>query len=306
MQTRMILVTRVVTAFLFVTAVYGAQPGSKPPIFEVVSIKRSIPSQPGGLQITRRIERPDGGIVLTATSVAALIARAYPGLLPRDFVGLPDWVKSESYDVSATSSLRVATADDRAAMLRAMLADRFQLAVHIEKRSQPVFDLIQANGDGKLASGIERSKTDRDNQPLSPEETPRRPDLAAPPPACSLRSVDQRTRDRFGDRQSRLGDLLEGETTMPNFARALQVFSGRHVVDKTNLAGTYRISMNFNMATTMRGPELAPNARPDVPLLNDAPSLFEALPKQLGLRLKSAEAEVDVLVIDRVNRPTEN
>jgi uncharacterized protein (TIGR03435 family) len=201
----------------------------------------------------------------------------------------------------------MATAEDRVAMLRAMLADRFKLAVHMEKRSQTVFELTQARSDGKLGSQIERSNTNCDNLLSAPQGTPGPPDFKAPPPACTLRSVDQATRGRFGDGQSRLGDLLEGEATMPNFARALQVFAGRPVVDKTNLVGTYRISMNYNRAATMRGPELAPTAGPDVPpSTSDAPSLFEALPEQLGLKLTSAKGEVDVLVIDRLDRPTEN
>jgi len=55
-------------------------------------------------------------------------------------VGLPDWAMREYYDVSATSTLAKATAEDRIAMLRAMLADRVKLAAHFEKREQPVYD----------------------------------------------------------------------------------------------------------------------------------------------------------------------
>src|SRR5437867_8722027 len=109
------------------------------PTFDVVSIKRNT----GGLgpgNSPPPIQRPDGGFSVKNNPIRPLIARAYPGM--DEIVGLPDWATSERYDVAATSTLTTATADDRLAMLRAMLADRFQLKVHVEKREQPVYDLV--------------------------------------------------------------------------------------------------------------------------------------------------------------------
>ena len=70
------------------------------------------------------IQRPDGGFTQTRVSIGNLIARAYPGGAPAELVGLPDWATRGTDDVSATSTLEKATAEDRIAMLRAMLADR--------------------------------------------------------------------------------------------------------------------------------------------------------------------------------------
>src|SRR6185369_232153 len=86
-------------------------------------------------------------------NVGNIIGRAY-GTIPADMAGLPDWDRNERFDVSATSSLARATAEDRAAMLRAMLTDRFKLAVHVEKRRQPAYDLVLARKDGRLGPGL--------------------------------------------------------------------------------------------------------------------------------------------------------
>ena len=106
---------------------------------------------------------------MTNVPLTTLIARAYRGLRPADMVGLPEWARNERYDVSATSTLRQATADDRVAMMRAMLENRFKLAMHFEKREQPAYDLVVALSDGKLGSGAcaHRTLTARRRLPLS-------------------------------------------------------------------------------------------------------------------------------------------
>jgi len=80
------------------------------------------------------IERPDGGLRMTRVPAMVLIARAYPPAIPNQIIGLPEWAKTEYYDVAATASLSGATPKDRAAMLRTMLADRFKLTAHFEDR----------------------------------------------------------------------------------------------------------------------------------------------------------------------------
>jgi uncharacterized protein (TIGR03435 family) len=137
-----------VTAFALVIAslapVLAQQPPSTGPAFDVVSIKRNT-SQFGPGYVTGLVTwRPDGGVTMTNIPVGTIISRAYPGNLPGDMVGLPVWTRTEFYDVKATSSLPRATADDQVTMLRAMLADRFKLAVHTEPREQSVYDLVLA------------------------------------------------------------------------------------------------------------------------------------------------------------------
>jgi uncharacterized protein (TIGR03435 family) len=97
------------------------------PTFDVVSIKRHIP-EPGSLGFnSTQNQRPDGGFTMTNIPAAILISRAYPPNAPVDMAGLPGWAMSERYDVSATSTLSQAMPEDRVAMMRAMLADRFKL-----------------------------------------------------------------------------------------------------------------------------------------------------------------------------------
>jgi uncharacterized protein (TIGR03435 family) len=197
-------------------------------------------------------------------------------------------------------------------MLRAMLADRFRLALHVEKREQQVYVLVLARADGKLGPGL--TPTDSNCARIiaertaaaeaalnagSPQAPPRPPALDVPPPPCTLRTVDERTRNFRGDRQGHLGSLLEGEATMDVLASGLRFTLGRLVVDKTGLPGAYRMTMNFDGASGRGGPALKPT---DVA----APSIFTAVQEQLGLKLEGARVDVDTLVIDRLEQPTEN
>jgi uncharacterized protein (TIGR03435 family) len=283
--------------FLIAAASIFAQVPPSGPAFDNVSIKRHIPG-PGsrGFNTTQN-QRPDGGFTMTNVPAMFLIARAYAGFQPADFVGLPEWARNERYDVSATSPLTQASADDRAAMMRALLADRFQLIAHIEKRPHDVYDLLLLRGDGRLGSGLRPIEKD-----CAPQIAAQRaafeagtlpqgfPDLNAPPPPCTLRSV--RGRNDPSDR-------VEGEATMESLAQLLRMSSGRFVVDKTGLAGTYRVQMTFDIFASRRPPDVTP--APDA-----APTVFTAIREQLGLKFESSRAELDTLIIDRLEKPSEN
>ena len=142
-------------------------------------------------------------------------------------IGLPDWARTARYDISATASVTRPTADDRMAMLRAMLADRFKLAAHVEKREVPVYDLVLARSDGRLGPGIqatatdcariaaERAATDRGRYTAAPPRTTRAP---GPMHDAHDRAI---LRDRGGDGQGRLGDLLEGDAPIDTLATML-------------------------------------------------------------------------------------
>ena len=200
-------------------------------------------------------------------------------------------------------------------MLRAMLADRLKLAAHFEKREQQVYDLVVARSDGKLGSGLtpidadcaakvaaDRAAAAAAINAGTPPPRPQMPDFNVPPPACTLRTVSLGLRDRQTGRPGnplRPGDLMEGEATMETLAQVLRLSTARLVVDKTGLRGSYRISMTFDGFGSRRGPEIA--APPDA-----MPTVFIAIREQLGLELKSSKAELDTLVIERLERPTEN
>lgn len=272
----------------------AASPGG--PTFDVVSI-RKIPE--GAFSTAPRRITPDGGMSLNAVTARALISRAYP-TVDGEIAGLPAWAGRQQYDVVATASLKVPTADDRAAMVRAMLADRFKLLAHIEKREVAAYDLLLARSDGRLGPGMAPIAADcaaklaadraAAQAALDAGTFPaaRPPDFNAPPPPCVLRIV--------GDGKS---DRLEGETPISGLVAVLRTSAGRFVADKTGLTGSYRLLMHYSRVVSLRGPGVAVD-------LDTAPDVFTAVREQLGLRLESSKAERDVLVIDRIEPPTEN
>jgi uncharacterized protein (TIGR03435 family) len=230
-----------------------------------------------------------------------LIARAqFPAIAPIDMVGLPEWARRDRWDVSATSPLsRPSTPQERAAMMRAMLADRVQLVTHVERRELPAYDLVLARDDRRLGPGIKPSEMDCVAKAAAdraaaeaalaagtPPPRPTIPDLNAPAPICG---------------PIRVVGGMEGDTTMANLAALLRGFGGldRPVVDKTGLTGSYRIKLEFDLTLGRRGPSLSPSPE-------SLPTVFAALQDQLGLKLESSKTEQQVLVIDRLERPTEN
>ena len=182
-------------------------------------------------------------------------------------------------------------------MLRAMLVERVKLATHVEKRQLPVYDLVLARSDGRLGAGIkpseidcvvkaaaDRAAADAAAAVGTPLPRPAIPDFNAPPAVCG---------------PVRVGNGLEGDLTMEFLGRMLRQTVGRPVVDKTGLKGSYRMKIQYDRVLQQTGPAIAPS--PDA-----LPSVFAALPDQLGLKLESSRADQDVLVIDRLERPTEN
>jgi uncharacterized protein (TIGR03435 family) len=294
--------TRLAATLLVITAVAPdvltqALSALAGPIFDVVSVKRHV-TPPGAGPVeqfnsTVR-QRPDGGLTMLNIPAMTFIARAYSAA-PVDMVGLPDWARTERFDLEATASLVNPTAEQRAAMLRAVLVDRFKLVAHLENREQPVYDLVKARTDGRLGPAIKPSEADciakaaADRAAVEATGKPLPPppgvfDRNAPPPPCSMR-MD--------------GDRMEGDATMENLARLLRGAASRLVVDKTGLTGSYRILLTFDRMAGVRGPQTdpAPTA---------APSVFTAVQEQLGLKLESSKAILETLIIDRFERPTEN
>ncbi len=201
--------------------------------------------------------------------------------------------------MNATSTLSTATPDQRAAMMRAMLADRFKLVAHLEKREQSVLALVLARKDGTLGTGLTKIETDcvakraadraaaeaataAGNPP--PPSRPGGPD--APPAPCMLVSGA----DRAGLTRAR------GEGTMADFANLLRLPMRTQVIDRTELPGSYRFEMTFQMASLATVPDTSPGAGADI-----ATALNE-----LGLKLESTRVERDTLIVDRIERPSEN
>jgi uncharacterized protein (TIGR03435 family) len=286
------------------TAVFSQTPSrprpSDGPTFDVVSIKPHPEGDPASNVV---YQRSDGGFSLTALPASHLLGRAYALTFADDIVGLPDWAKTELYDVSATSSLSRATTDDRLAMWRAMVVDRFGLVAHLEKRTRPAYDLVLARTDGKLGPGLTRVAVDCDAayaMRRAEADAALAAGLAWPPLQDPDPGVQRHCTVRLEPHgPSRFALLLAGETTMAALATSLRAETRRMVVDKTGLSGSYRVRLIYDQMASRLSPDAAPF--PDA-----GPTIFAAVRQQLGLRLRSSSAEQDTLVVDRIERPTEN
>ena len=287
----------IVLSLLFTSTVVLAQAPTAGPRFEVVSIKRNVSNALGS---NGSSERPDGGFTLLNIPMMTLVGRAqFPAIPPIDMVGLPDWARTERYDVTATSALgRPATPEERAGMLRQMLAERVKLVTHVEKREQPVYDLVLARSDGRLGPGIKPSEIDCVAKAAADRAAADAARAAGSPPPQTPRPIPDRNGAVPPCSGMFMSSGMEGDATMESLAFLLRSPAGRPVVDKTGLKGSFRIKAEFDRVLG-QGPDVTPS--PD-----SLPTVFSALPAQLGLKLESSKAERDVLVIDRLERPTEN
>jgi uncharacterized protein (TIGR03435 family) len=285
------------TALVMLAVTAAAQSPAAGPTFDVVSIKRTTTTGPGGG--SPPIELPSGAIRLSRVPAMLLLRRAYPAAVGADIVGLPGWARFDYYDLDATSTLSAATPEARAEMMRAMLADRFKLLAHLEMRPQAGLAMVLARKDGRLGPGLTRIDTDCVATRASdraaadaalaagntrPSIVPTGPD--AMPPPCMLASIG----DRAGLTRVR------GEGTMADLAGIMRGATRTQVFDQTGLSGSYRIEMMFQMPPLTGGPDASPGSGPD-------PST--AL-NELGLKLESAKVERDTLIVDRLERPSEN
>ena len=264
----------------------SAQPA--PLTFEVASIKPAAPAGVGrvpmGIQML-----PGGGLRASNVTVRLLLTLAYD---VRDFQisGGPPWLDTQRYDIQARTgnapdtpagpeAMRNMSDEQRRTVqeqmrerLRGLLADRFQLVVHRETKEQQVYSLEVAKSGSKLQ------------------------EAKAGGPASGLMRVGR-------------GEL-NGEGVALDFI--VQVFSNqvrRPVIDKTGLAGKYDIHLTW----TPDGPQafgpggpLPAGVEPPPPPDPNGPTIFTALQEQLGLTLKADKGPVDIIVIDRVEKASEN
>ena len=244
------------------------------PAFEVVSLKRntSLSDMGGGGP------RPGGRYRLTNMSARSMIGVAW-NIPTTRVLGGPGWMAMDRYDLDATMKEN-ATVDETRAMLRSLLRERFSLAAHVEQRDLPIYHLALLRPGGPLGPGLERSTFDCTNLAARKEE------IAAAVAARPGRMLCGFTIDA--------GTLDGGATTMATLAQILKGQAGRPVLDRTGLSGTYNVSLKWTLTLGT-----------DVPT-GDAVSIFTAVQEQLGLKLESAIAALDVVVIDRIERPSEN
>jgi uncharacterized protein (TIGR03435 family) len=260
-------------------------PQTTSPAFEAASVK---PNKSGDQRVGMQIQ-PGGRFMATNVTLRLLLGNAYRGQTAQ-IVGEPSWLNSERFDIVAKANGDAAP-QQFPLMLRALLEERFKLSVHHETRELPIYALVVARSDGKLGPHLRRAAVDCDaagrgnaSPPIPQSPTERLP--------CGMRQAP--------------GRILAGGVPMAPLVGNLSNFVNRVVVDRTGLTGNFDLELEW---TPDQPPPLAtgvvpPSAFPPPP--TDGPSIFTALPEQLGLKLESTKGPVDVLIIDHAERPTED
>jgi uncharacterized protein (TIGR03435 family) len=217
-----------------------------------------------------------------------LIALAWD-IQPFRISGGPAWIDSIRYDVSAKADHDVEW-KEATLMVQSLLAERFQLTTHHETKELPIYALVLARKDGKLGPGLIESK---------PDSCTKRTDLPAARPEPGKPSKPQCDMLAVTFRRLRGTSVPTGE-----YAQGFSDILGRTVVDKTRLVGPFDIDLAW---TPDEGQYLQFPGAPQPPPSDAAPvSIFTAVQEQLGLKLEPQKGPVDVLVIDRAEKPSEN
>jgi uncharacterized protein (TIGR03435 family) len=261
----------------------------KPVAFAAASVRRNVSGtescDPEHLYVT------DDGFRMTRCPLIVALFMAY---VPADgafmgfstdgrVVGVPDWMKSELYDIDA----RVDEADMAAwkdpakqremmrAMLQSLLMERCKLAVHREMPERPVYALVVAKNGPKFqeAKSVESAAILKEH-----------PNAGAVPGGGGMFSMGAN------------GSVDFYATPISSLAVVLSNKAGRVVVNKTGLTGRYDIELEMPQP----GPAAADGTQ------NPGASIFTIVQEQLGLRLESTKEPVETLVIDHVERPAEN
>ena len=203
------------------------------------------------------------------------------------------WINSDRYTIEASLTDTATEEITRGPMLQALLEERFRLKLHREAREVPVYNLTVAAGGPKLQTAQAAGCISVD--PGNPRP---RPALPQPTPSPSTMPCGLFIPDIRNDRIDMNG------TTIANFSRSLSALFDRDVVDKTGLTGLFDIHLEVHQESRSAGPATGPGE----PAPDRSAMLIElhaAIPK-LGLRLESAKGSGEFIVIDHVERPSEN
>src|SRR5579863_6604884 len=257
------------------------------PQFEVASIKPAAPDQRG--MFIR--PGPGGGVSINNMTLKEMIVLAYR-VQPFQISGGPPWLDSIRYDIVAKPETKPKQ-DEIPVMLQALLADRFQLAIHRETKELPMFSLVLARKDGKLGSKL--VPHEGECTPPDPAKPPPPPEPGKPPTlGCGGMMMGPKGLTGIG---------IPVANLVPMLSRIL----GTTVVDKTGLKDKFDISAEWAPDENQAAALLPPGAPPPPPAADNAgPSIFTALQEQLGLKLESQKGPVETLIIDRAEKPSEN
>ena len=234
------------------------------PKFDVATVKPSNPDTPG------KNFRVNGRHFSTLNmTLSEIIGFAY-GVQSKQIVDGPAWLEKDQFDLDAVPDGEGQPNDRQwKTMLVKLLAERFKLTIHHDKRELPVFVLGVAKSGSKLTPS---------------QSTGSLPSLFFGPTAGGVM-------------------LPGGNATMVDFAGVMQsAVLDRPVVDQTGITGRYAFTLKWAPDDSQFGGHMPPPRETPNPL----PNLFTAILEQLGLKLEAIKAPADVLVIDHVEKPSGN
>jgi|GEM_PF-742346 len=268
-------------------------PPLPPPEFEVEVIK---PSRPDETQLNGRIN--GGQISLQYVTPQFLITFAWQ-LTDEMLANPPKWMNDDHYDIEAkaaappptpgakSNAAPEFTMDDLQHMLQVMMEKRFNIKWHMEDRPVEAYTLVAVNP--KLAIADPNNRTACKEGPGADGKDPRNTNPA-------------------------LGRLLTcTNITMAQFASQLQTQANGYVhtpvVDATGLTGHYDLTLSFSASQQLHGSAMGPGKKADDSASdpNGGLTLFEAMSRQLGLKMEKTKRPVPVLVFDHIDpKPTDN
>jgi uncharacterized protein (TIGR03435 family) len=277
--------------------------------FEVAAVKSSNPDPANPLSMVPMVRpQPGGRVTVSNFPLKMLIAYAYE---MQDFRvdGGPPTLMSAKFDITAKASAgNILTAKEMRPLLKNLLIERFNVKAHTEPREMRIYDLVLAHSDGRLGPDIMPSKSDCSN---ADEVNAKRADalakgdisavVAKPGEVlhCTLApnvSGGPMNISVHGDGQE-IAQLIE----------LLSPMTGRYIRDKTGLTGRYDFDMKLDLQALLAmaqamGMNVPAGAAANLPQ-SDGSSVMTALNDQLGLKLESVRAPIDVLIIDSIEAP---
>jgi uncharacterized protein (TIGR03435 family) len=280
----------------------------KTPKFEVASIrpaKGCVPVPPGMLP-----PPSPGRLTVNCVRASNLILQAYdtyvnghvnaPSAVPTQIEGGPDWINSESYAINAKAEDNASSEMMRGPMMQALLEDRFKLKFHRESREMPVYALSVAKGGFKLRPLEEGGRIVFDLM------KPRTSFEAGAKPPCD----DFRMEKKAGGNGSNLTITVQG-MTLDTFSSWLSLMArlDRPGINNTGITGRFSFHLDFSPDSEITPGLLSGAAVQGAPPLASDPTgvtILTALQEQLGLKLEPAKGRGEFLIIDHVERPSEN
>ena len=278
--------TNRIVAAAFVACLLQGQTATPRPQFEVASIKTNNT----GAQRAMIRPSPGGRLSVENFSLKMLVTFAYN---LRDFQvsGGPGWMNADRFDIVAKAETNVPP-DQMRPLLQTLLEDRFQLAAHRETKEVPIYALVIGKGGPKLDESKDGDCT------AIPSEGMRPPGRGEKMPNyCGSFMIGPRS-------------INASRTSMQQMAMSLSGIMGRTVVDKTGFQGTFNIHIEWMPDESTAGlAGIVGAGVPGQPLPvadGSGASIFTVLQEKMGLRLESQKGPVEILVVDRAEKPSDN